>query len=143
MDKGEVTVVHMRDSAFALGIRGHMVTLDQPVEDGGSDSGPTPTELFVGAIAGCVGHYAASYMRRHGIRGPLTVSASYSMATGPTRVDAIQIRIHAPDVPVEQRPKLLAVARHCTLHNTLDRGPALDVVMDDMPGFGRDAAAAS
>ncbi len=33
-----------------LGIRGHEVVVDQPVADGGTDAGPTPTELFVGGL---------------------------------------------------------------------------------------------
>jgi uncharacterized OsmC-like protein len=35
-------------------VRGHEIRSDQPVGDGGDDSAPTPTELLVASLAGCV-----------------------------------------------------------------------------------------
>ena len=49
-----VVVVHEEGDRFALTIRGHRIVVDQPVEDGGGDAGPTPTELFVASLASCV-----------------------------------------------------------------------------------------
>lgn len=41
---GWATDVHMR---------GHTVRVDEPVADGGTDTGPMPTELLCGAMASC------------------------------------------------------------------------------------------
>ena len=41
-----------------VSVRGHELATDQPVADGGDDTAPTPTEMFVGALAACVGYYA-------------------------------------------------------------------------------------
>jgi uncharacterized OsmC-like protein len=39
---------------FDIPIRDHVVTVDQPVEVGGEDNGPSPTELLVASLASCV-----------------------------------------------------------------------------------------
>ena len=54
-----VTVTHDVGDRFDIAIRGHVVHVDQPESDGGSDTGPTPTELFVASLASCVAFYAA------------------------------------------------------------------------------------
>jgi putative redox protein len=53
-----LSVAHQGGDRFELGMRGHRLTCDQPLADGGDDQGPTPTELFVGSLAACVGFYA-------------------------------------------------------------------------------------
>ena len=34
-------------------VRGHELTVDEPAEDGGKDTGPTPTELLLASLASC------------------------------------------------------------------------------------------
>jgi uncharacterized OsmC-like protein len=100
--------------------------VDQPADAGGGDSAPTPTELLVASLASCVAFYAGRYLTRHGHgRTGLTVSASYELATDrPARVRKIRISIKVPtDLPEERWPALAAVAKHCTVHNTLDSPP--------------------
>jgi uncharacterized OsmC-like protein len=50
-----LTTWHLDGDRFAISIRDHMITVDQPVADGGQDTAPTPTELFVASLASCVG----------------------------------------------------------------------------------------
>ena len=59
------TVNYLDGERFAIGIRGHMVTVDQPLADGGEDSAPTPTELSSRASPSCVAFYARRYLARH------------------------------------------------------------------------------
>ena len=95
--------------------------VDQPAEAGGADTAATPTELFIGSLASCVAFYAGRFLQRHGLdRHGLSVSADFTMAADrPARVAAVQVRITVPDgVPPERRAALLAVASHCTVHNT-------------------------
>jgi uncharacterized OsmC-like protein len=129
-DTPVITAEHLVGDRFALWVRHHKVLFDQPVEDGGTDSGPSPTELFVGSIAGCVAHYARRYLARHSLpEEGLRVHALYEVSTErPARVTAIELRIHVPaKVPAERLPALLAVASRCTLHNTLDNPPRIDI----------------
>jgi uncharacterized OsmC-like protein len=122
-------VSHIARDRFAIAIRDHVIAVDQPVSDGGENSAPTPTDLFVASLTACVGHYARRYLDRHGLpTAGLAVSAEWQMASNPARVGAVRIDLHIPDgVPAERHAALLAVASHCTIHNTLDRPPTVTI----------------
>jgi uncharacterized OsmC-like protein len=50
------------------------------------------------------------------------------MADRPARVGEINVSIEVPEgVPHERRAALLAVASHCTVHNTLEDPPAVSI----------------
>lgn len=128
----EIFAEYRGRSRFDLHVRGHKVTVDQPVGDGGTDHGPTPTELFVASIAGCVGYFASRYLQRHELpTAGLAVSATYRMSTErPHRVDSVEIRLRPPSyVPANRLSGLLAVASACTLHRTLEHSPAVDIAL--------------
>ena len=114
---------------FDIAIRDHVITVDQPEEVGGEDAAPTPTELFVAGLVSCVAFYARRYLRRHGLdQEGLAVEASYRMGTKPARVSDVDIRIHPPaGLPPERREALLAVAGHCTVHNSITTPPEISV----------------
>jgi len=114
---------------FAIAIRDHVLTVDQPEGDGGEDVGPTPTELFVAGLVSCVAFYARRYLRRHELDATgLTVSATWELALKPARVGRVDIHIEAPDgLPAERRDALLAVASHCTVHNSITQAPEITV----------------
>ena len=124
-----VGVRHLDGDRFAIDVRGHTVLVDQPVDDGGSDTAPTPTELLVASLASCVAFYARRYLARHGLpTGGLRVTADYEMGSRPARVARLDVRLQLPDnVPAERRDALLAVASHCTVHNTLAEPPEVSV----------------
>jgi uncharacterized OsmC-like protein len=125
-----VTVDVVGGDAYRIEIRGHTLVVDQPVDAGGEDRGPTPTELFVAALAACVAFYAGRYLSRHGVANDgLRVSAAYDMATDrPARVVAVRLRLVVPDgLPDDRRSALLAVATHCTVHNSLTDPPTVDI----------------
>jgi putative redox protein len=125
-----IEVSFLDGEAYEIAIGGHRLTVDQPVEVGGTGSAPTPTELFIASLASCVAFYAGRYLTRHGYsRTGLAVSAGYKFASDrPARVSAIRISLKVPtDVPEERWPALAAVAGHCTVHNTLEKPPAVDI----------------
>lgn len=113
---------------YRIGVRGHEVWVDQPVGDGGTDSAPTPTELFVAGLASCVAFYAGRFLRRHGLpQDGLRVEADFAFATDrPARVESIGLRVRLPEgVPEERRAALLAVVEHCTVHTSIVRTPEI------------------
>lgn len=99
----------------------HRVVTDQPVAEGGGDSGMTPVELFVGSLASCVGYFVGQFCARHDISCEgLKVEAEWTMAEGPHRVGQILLAIRLPHrVTPEQRERLLKVAHGCTVHQSL------------------------
>ncbi|MEO8476041.1 MAG: OsmC family protein [Actinomycetota bacterium] len=125
-----IEVRHRDGDRFTVSIRGHELTVDQPVAHGGTDAGPTPTELFVAGLASCVGFYAGRFLQRHGIEAEgLAVECSWTMAEDrPARVGAIDVVVRLPDgFPEEQRDRLMAVVEHCTVHNSLVRVPEVRI----------------
>ncbi len=114
-------VRHLADDRFAIDVRGHTLVVDQPFGAGGTDVAPTPTELFVASVASCVAFYARRYLARHQIDDAgLMVSASFGIGGRPARVTDLKILITPPPaLPLERRDAFLAVASHCTVHNTL------------------------
>ena len=129
---GEVSTMrvdHRGGDRFDIGIRGHVVTVDQPSDLGGEDVGPTPTELFVAGLASCVAFYARRYLRRHHLdETGLAVETAYTLTTKPARVDHVDLRIVLPaDFPEDRREALLAVASHCTVHTSITTAPDITV----------------
>ena len=124
-----VRVEHKEGDLFEIDVRQHLLFTDQPVSDGGADAAPTPTELFVASLASCVGFYARRYLVRHDLpTAGLSVTATFAMAERPARVGEITIELAVPEgVPADRRSALLAVASHCTVHNTLEQPPEVHI----------------
>jgi putative redox protein len=49
MTSGEVSIGHIDGDVYEIHVRGHHLTVDQPIDAGGTDKAPTPTELFAAA----------------------------------------------------------------------------------------------
>ncbi len=127
---GRVTVRQVSGDAYAVTARGHSVLTDQPVADGGQDAAVTPTELLIASLASCVAFYTGRYLVRHGLdHTGLAVTAEFAMAADRSaRVSAVNLRITVPDgVPPQRTDALLAVASHCTVHNTLRQHPDVSI----------------
>jgi putative redox protein len=125
-------VAFLDGDAYEIRVRGHRVVVDQPVDAGGGDRAPTPTELFVGSLAACVAFYAGRYLARHGFdRSGLAVLTDFDMATDrPARVGAIRITVRPPaGFPADRLAALAAVASHCTVHNSLTSRPEVTVTV--------------
>jgi putative redox protein len=127
----ELRVRHLGNDRFAVDVRGHEITVDQPVDAGGEDTAPTPTELFVAGLASCVAFYARRFLERHDIDpAGLDVTAGYAIGGRPARVTELALRITPPAaLPPERRDAFLAVASHCTVHNTLADPPEVRITL--------------
>jgi putative redox protein len=128
----KIEVSHLGADRFVACVRGHEIGMDQPVTEGGTDLGPSPTEIFVTGLVGCTAYYARRYLARHGLDGDgLRVTAEWDFAADrPARVGSIHIVVIPPaGLPEERRDGLLATARHCTVHNTLRQPPDVDITL--------------
>lgn len=126
-----VRVDHVSDDAFDVRIRDHVLRVDQPTHEGGADSGPTPTELFVASLAACVAYTARRYLARHDLPADgLLVTAHSTGADRPARTGRIEVEVTLPhDFPPERSAALLAVASHCSVHSSLERPPEVSVAL--------------
>lgn len=142
-----MSVRHLRGDRFSIRIRGHEVVTDQPREQGGEDAGPTPTELFVAGLAGCVGFYAERFLRRHGLAPDgLRVECDFEMVAEPHfRVASVDLRLVVPvDLPQRRRKALFRMVDHCPVHNSLRDAPRVRVGIETpegLPEWGGEGAA--
>jgi LmbE family N-acetylglucosaminyl deacetylase/uncharacterized OsmC-like protein len=132
-DTRPLRVEHRGGDQFDIDVRGHVITVDQPVAAGGDDTAPTPTELFIASLASCIAFYARRYLARHDLQTEgLAVEATFEMGKKPARVSRIDVRLILPaGVPPERRDPLLAVASHCTVHNSLTTTPEISITLAD------------
>ncbi|MDK1475888.1 OsmC family protein [Streptomyces sp. 549] len=132
-DMHRLEVAHVDGNTYAVDVRGHRLLVDQPEDTGGQGTAPTPTELFAASLATCVAFYAGRYLHRHGLdRTGLRVRTGFTMATDrPARIDAVHVQVLPPPGLTEQRrAALLAVASHCTVHNTLRQPPEIVIALE-------------
>jgi len=130
--EGRVEVSYLDGESYLATTRGQVVVADQPVAAGGADAAMTPVELLIASLGSCVAFYAGRYLQRHGLdRSGLQVITEFIMASDrPARVSEVRMRISVPaGVPPEREKALLAVASHCTVHNTLGHPPAVTLTL--------------
>src|SRR5205814_7126770 len=124
MQTGTIAVQYLGDDRLGISVRGHQVRTDQPEEDGGTDTAPTPTELFLASLAGCVAFYAERYLRRHGLSTEgLEVACDWAWAREPLRVGAVELMVREPGLPPEREEAFRRLIEQCPIHNTLRQPP--------------------
>lgn len=132
------TITADLSSGFAVELRAgdHVWHADEPTDLGGADTGPTPYELLLSAVAACTCITVSMFCRRKGW-DLHSISARYDID-----------KVHADDcddceddsrgyverirseVFIEgsfddaQRARLADIARRCPVHKTLDNGVA-------------------
>ena len=102
-------------------IREHALTVDEPADQGGEDTGPSPQELLAAALASCTAITMEMYAQRKGWDvGDVEVVADYTPAErgAPTRFNLVmRFPEHLSDEQVE---RLRVIAAKCPVHRTLD-----------------------
>jgi len=102
-------------------VREHQLTVDEPPEDGGEDTGPDPQELLAVSLASCTAITMEMYAARKGWDiGHVEVDVQYTPAERgcPTKFELV-LRL-PDDLPEEQLERLLVIAAKCPVHRVLD-----------------------
>ena len=102
-------------------IRDHGITVDEPADQGGEDSGPSPQELLAASLASCTAITMEMYAQRKGWDiGDVEVQVDYTPAERgcPTRFNLV---MRFPDtLSNEMVERLRVIAAKCPVHRTLD-----------------------
>lgn len=97
-------------------MRNHYVTIDEPLDQGGDDNGPTPVEYLLTAIGACVSITLRMYAERKGWDiGKITVNVylkEESIKDGVKKSIVEEISFEK-EITDEQRVKLLNIAGKC------------------------------
>jgi putative redox protein len=117
--------------------RGHQWVADEPKEEGGTDDGPTPKEMLLGALGACTAITLRIYAKHKEI--PLeSVEVSYELIHGEGRsrpAESIRARVRIDgDFDEGQRRRLTQIVGRCPVHRMLEHG----VPMDDSVEFAAD-----
>lgn len=111
---------------------------DEPVEQGGSDTGPNPYDLLLGSLAACTCITIAAYCEHKGLSLE-SVRTSYEFARvhaddckncdddAEGLIEEITSKVHiVGDFDDAQKKRLAQISQRCPVHKTLARGVAFD-----------------
>ena len=105
----------------SVSVRSHELTVDEPEDSGGDDSGPDPQEMLAVSLASCSAITMEMYAKRKGWNvGDIEVEVDYEPAQrgSPTK---FHMTTRLPkELPEEQRERLLQIAAKCPVHRTLE-----------------------
>jgi putative redox protein len=99
----------------------HTITVDEPVDSGGNDEGPSPQELLAAALASCTAVTMEMYAQRKGWdTNGMAVDVEYTPAERgcPTQFELV-LKM-PPHLDEEQIEKLSTIAAKCPVHRTLE-----------------------
>lgn len=128
--QGEVVVTEVAGLAQTIRARKHRLTADEPLEVGGTDTGPGPYELLLASLGACTSMTLRLYSNRKELpleRVRVTLRHSKIHAedcarceTKEGKLDRIEreIELLGP-LTDEQRARLLEIADKCPVHRTL------------------------
>jgi putative redox protein len=108
-------------------MRGHELLVGEPVQDGGDDRGPMPTELLAAALASCM-TFAVQYVaaKRDRVVPDLEVVVEATRAGSEPRYGALTVTVSA-DLQHDELQQLVDRARRfCWVSNTLSAPPAIE-----------------
>lgn len=112
---------------FDVRIREHKLATDLVSEKGGTDSGPSPLELFAASFATCVGYYALGYLTTAKLDASgLSVEVDWDLDEKGTRIASLNAHVKVPNADLGERTHgVLAAAEKCIVHNTLKNYPEI------------------
>jgi putative redox protein len=106
----------------------HGVRTDQPRDNGGEDTAPSPFELFLASIGTCAGIFVQGFCQKRGLpfeRIRILERPSYAADGTLTGVD-LDIQVPA-DFPEKYRDALVRVADQCSVKKAIAAQPRFAV----------------
>jgi ribosomal protein S12 methylthiotransferase accessory factor len=105
------------------------VVTDQPANDGGTNSAPSPFDLFLASLATCAGYYVVAFCRERALPTEglaLKMTSDWNEKTH--LVENICLDIALPDgFPEKYRRAVMRVAGMCTVKRHLETPPEFKI----------------
>ena len=124
LDGGRRVTAHLAE--------GFSIVTDQPVDEGGGGTAPTPIDYFLASLATCAGVYVSDFCSHRNIPvGDITMhqSAEWSLDdNGKHHLVSVALRVKLPDTfPDKYRSAIVRVAEMCTVKHTVLNPPRFSV----------------
>lgn len=106
----------------------HLIQTDQPLDEEGEGSAPSPYDLFLSSLATCAGYYVLAFCRTRNIstEGIKIVQKAQRNSLG--KLESISIEIEVPtDFPPKYVPVLERAAHSCSVKRTILDPPEFKV----------------
>jgi putative redox protein len=110
--------------------RGHLIRTDQPLDNGGENSGPTPFDLYLASIGTCAGVYVKSFCDNRQIPADnirIIQKTEFDENTGLPVNITIDIQLPA-DFPEKYRASVISVAELCKVKKSIAKPPVFSIV---------------
>jgi ribosomal protein S12 methylthiotransferase accessory factor len=120
-DGGKVITAHSQ---------GHIIKTDQPLDNGGGNSAPTPYDLFLASIGTCAGIYVKSFCDNRKIPAEgikIIQSYEWNKETGLPIKIKLDIKLPA-DFPEKYKASLIHVAELCKVKKTIADPPEFEII---------------
>jgi putative redox protein len=120
-DGGKVITAHTH---------GHIISTDQPLENGGSNSAPAPFDLFLASIGTCAGVYVKLFCDNRKIPAEgikIIQSYEWNKETGLPVNIKLDIKLPA-DFPEKYKASLIHVAELCKVKKSIANPPKFEII---------------
>jgi putative redox protein len=110
-------------------VNGHLVVVDEPEDSGGTDKGPSPTDLLAASLASCTAITIAMYVDRKGwsIEGmEVSVESPGTPKSGEAASFVVTLAL-PEDLDAEQIERIRTIAAKCPVHRTLAGDVEIDI----------------
>ena len=109
---------------------GHNIRTDQPAENGGNDSAPSPFDLYLASIGTCAGVYVKSFCDRRNIPTEnikLVQKTEFDNSSGLPSNIIIDIKL-PPDFPDKYKESVICAADLCKVKKSIANPPAFSII---------------
>ncbi len=112
-------------------VRGHEIIADEPPEDGGTDTGPAPTDLFLASLGSCFTMAVYHAARKRNVELADLATRTTGTYEG-LRFSKIKVEVVSSH-PREELEKFVAKAKDwCYVSNTLNSDVKLEYSIDEV-----------
>ena len=110
--------------------RGHLIRTDQPLDNGGENTGPTPFDLYLASIGTCAGVYVKSFCDNRLIPTDnirIIQKTEFDDGTGLPVNITNDIQLPA-DFPEKYTASVISVAELCKVKKSIAKPPSFSIV---------------
>lgn len=124
-DGGKVITAHSH---------GHSIRTDQPSDNGGADSAPSPFELYLASIGTCAGIYVQSFCQNRNIpyeNIKIIQNTEFNPKTGLPVNITLDIKLPA-DFPEKYKASVISVAELCKVKKSIANPPVFQIIQSQL-----------